>query len=214
MIEQTRMRPTILFLALAAVSADLATPKNETKVGDGNVCTTAADCESFELCVEISPTYSQCVDCTNYQFECGYWDTDTLQAMSQACDMNCASAKCDNTTAPCYGGDTCVTEEDGSWSQCVDCTTSVFQADCVKWDSDLRQAAVESCEVNCLNVQCTADASGMECLAPYQCVTQADQNWSQCVDCTNTDEFDYNCYSWTNSFKVAAEAACDMQCPT
>lgn len=39
---------------------------------------------------------------------------------------------------PSYGGDVCVTEADGSWAQCVDCDTSQFQQDCVKWDTDLR----------------------------------------------------------------------------
>lgn len=42
-------------------------------------------------------------------------------------------------------------------------------------------AAVEACDMNCLNTMCTMDDSGMPCVDPYQCVEQADGNWAQCV---------------------------------
>lgn len=48
-----RMRSDVLFLAVYSVGVAMSTPSNETKVGDGNQCSTAADCETYELCVEI-----------------------------------------------------------------------------------------------------------------------------------------------------------------
>ena len=51
------------------------------------------------------------------------------------------------------------------------------------------------------------------CIGDYTCVAQADNNWSQCIDCSDTSQFQTDCFSWTEAFKAAAEAACDLTCP-
>ena len=95
---------------------------------------------------------------------------------------NCPSVRCDDTTMPCWGANVdCVAKPDNSWAQCIDCTPSAFQQDCVKWDTQLRSAAVQDCQVNCLNTMCTVDASGMQCVDDYTCVSQSDGAWSQCI---------------------------------
>lgn len=102
----------------------------------------------------------------------------------------------------------------GTWSQCVDCSSPSFQNSCVVWDTDMRSAAVEYCEVNCLNTRCSTDATtGMPCVDGYTCVVQADNNWSQCIDCSDTSQFKTDCFSWTTSFKKAAEETCGLTCP-
>ena len=128
-----------------------------------------------------SSTWSQCVDCTNFDNSCEYWDADVLAAASEACQENCPTMRCDNVTAPCYGGDVCVTATDGSWAQCVDCDQPDFQDTCVVWSTSLRAAAVHVCDENCLNTRCTVDDSGMECVGGFTCVVQADGGWSQCI---------------------------------
>ena len=95
---------------------------------------------------------------------------------------NCPSVRCDDATMPCWGANVdCVAKPDNSWAQCIDCTPSTFQQDCVKWDTQLRSAAVQDCQVNCLNTMCTVDASGMQCVNDYTCVSQSDGAWSQCI---------------------------------
>jgi hypothetical protein len=40
-----------------------ATPVN----ADDGFCKNQTDCPSYDLCVTVSPTWSQCVDCSNFQ---------------------------------------------------------------------------------------------------------------------------------------------------
>mmetsp|Transcript_32022 Transcript_32022/g.37626 ORF Transcript_32022/g.37626 Transcript_32022/m.37626 type:complete len:204 (-) Transcript_32022:127-738(-) len=181
--------------------------------GEENCANNATECESYEICVYVSPTWSQCVDCSNFVYSCPYYDNATLSAASEACQMNCPAFPCTNYSNTCYGDDVCVEKTDGTWSQCVDCSNPDFQNDCVYYDTSLRSAAVETCQMNCLNTQCTSDDSGMQCLGDYTCVEQSDGNWGQCVDCKDPSVFQTDCYSWSEEFKASAEAACGLTCP-
>lgn len=56
---------------------------------------------------------------------------------------------CNDDTAPCRTGHTCVKKLDGSYSQCVVCINSHFQRECAWWDNDLRLAATLTCRKQC-----------------------------------------------------------------
>jgi hypothetical protein len=197
-----------VLLALASVRGTEIKLLNDTEP-----CSNSTDCESYEICVYVSPYWSQCVDCSNFKYSCPYYDNATLAAAGAACEMNCPAFPCDSTNL-CYGDDECVEKTDGTWSQCVDCVNPQFQQDCVYYDTSLRTAAVETCDLNCLNTLCTTDDSGMPCVDDYTCVEQSDGNWAQCVDCNDPDTFETDCYSWSEEFKASAEAACGLTCPS
>ena len=200
----------------AALHPQNGTNKNEEHLTSG--CGSDADCESYETCVYVNSGWSQCIACDDsFQYSCEYWSEDTLVAAEKACQMNCPGTQC-SESAPCYGSNvTCVSKSDDTWAQCVDCDPDTFQNDCVGWDTPMREAAVEECQVNCLNTMCTpttnATSSGMPCVDGFTCVVQADSNWAQCVDCDDTASFMSDCYSWTEKFKTAAEEACGLTCP-
>lgn len=208
-----RIAAVTVALALHASAAALEADKVVQIDLGQDPCVTDANCTGSSICVDVSPTWSQCVDCSNFENSCPYWDAALLAAASEACQENCPTVRCDNKTAPCYGDDVCVEQTDDAWSQCVDCSQPDWQNDCVHWATTLRAAAVHVCGENCLNCRCTVDDIGMECVDGFTCVVQDDGGWSQCVDCGDEKQFQTDCqYSWTDEFTVAAEAACDLTC--
>ena len=174
-------------------------------------CKTTDDCPGAQLCVEDNPNYSQCVDCSNFKYSCGYYDESLQLNAEKACQLNCPNTTipCNNITAPCYEEATCVSKADGSWSQCIKCEKSAFEDSCAAWDDDLRAAAIQTCDENCPGTKCNDD---IPCATGTTCVTQADGHYSQCVDCGDTQQFQYDCPYWSEPFKEAAEAACDLTC--
>jgi hypothetical protein len=54
-----------------------------------------------------------------------------------ACDPACTTER------------TCVTQADGYWSQCIDCSAKVFQKECGYWGKALLEAAEETCNAKC-----------------------------------------------------------------
>jgi hypothetical protein len=44
---------------------------------------------------------------------------------------------------------TCVTQADGYWSQCIDCSAEVFGKECGNWGKELLEAAEETCDAKC-----------------------------------------------------------------
>ena len=208
---------TGLALATAAIGtqgAYIRTGNSTTVTAGTDPCTGDSDCDGSEICVDVNANWAQCVDCTNFEYACPFWDADLLAAASEACVMNCPGVQCTDDL-PCYGSKVdCVPKADNTWSQCVDCHTSQFEEDCQKLDTDMRAAAVLDCGKNCPNTMCTADDSGMQCVDDYTCVIQADGGWSQCIDCTDKSQFKTDCSSWSETFQEAAEAACGYNCPS
>jgi len=56
------------------------------------------------------------------------------------------SGSCDPA---CTKDRTCVTQADGYWSQCIDCSTRVFQKECGNWGKALLKAAEKTCDAKC-----------------------------------------------------------------
>merc|ERR1739848_801614 len=63
--------------------------------------------------------------------------TPTPPQPSGTCDPACSAER------------TCVTQADGYWSQCVDCSAKVFQKECGFWGKALLSAAEEECSATC-----------------------------------------------------------------
>lgn len=96
---------------------------------------------------------------------------EVLQAMQKTCcdqwyaGVGCTSICPDNQcSAPspvpsptpsstcdpvCSDERTCVTQVDGHWSQCVDCSGKVFQEECGYWGKALLSAAEAKCNATC-----------------------------------------------------------------
>jgi len=49
----------------------------------------------------------------------------------------------------CAGTRKCVTQDDGYWAQCIDCTSKVFQKECINWGAHLKDAAEGFCNAKC-----------------------------------------------------------------
>ncbi|CAE8641332.1 unnamed protein product [Polarella glacialis] len=112
-----------------------------------------------------------------------------------------------NATNPCEDlEDRCVS--DGTWAQCVPSSASSFEAQCVKWTDGFRYAAIRLMKLTCPNTKCYSDEW---CLDGMVCASQSDGHWAQCISC-DAQEFQTNCYSWSDPFKIAAGELCERTC--
>mmetsp|Transcript_106834 Transcript_106834/g.319396 ORF Transcript_106834/g.319396 Transcript_106834/m.319396 type:complete len:264 (-) Transcript_106834:57-848(-) len=117
----------------------------------------------------------------------------------------------------CPSGLACVSKPDGTWSQCVDCsTTTAFWKDCVMMNAEMREAATAKCGIQCpyttpkpLESGCAADG-GASCSGHEKCVSTADGTWSQCVDCSQ--RFYKDCQKFESPMRLAAVLACKRTC--
>uniref|UniRef100_A0A7S0A998 Uncharacterized protein n=1 Tax=Pyrodinium bahamense TaxID=73915 RepID=A0A7S0A998_9DINO len=203
------------------------------KKSGGGECDASTPCAEATCVTKEDGTWSQCIDCSeaSFPYACEYWDNDLRRAAVKACGLPCEAAPpklykdeghCSATSAPCISGLTCVTKGDGTWSQCIDCSSAQFPYDCEWWDNELRAAAVEACSMPCdakpvviktlKQDQGPCHASAAKCDSGLTCVTQADGYWSQCIDCASTS-FPYACGYWSPQLLSAAEAACSAACP-
>jgi hypothetical protein len=176
-------------------------------------------CEGAQVCVtQADGFWSQCVDCSKASFfdQCGYWSAEFLTAAETKCGLSCADKP--NTTSHCVtdkkpgcpSGRVCVTQEDGYWSQCVDCGKRAFQSECSTWGKELRKAAEEVCGASCkAELELSKGRCKPKCAEAETCVTQEDGYYSQCVDC---EQFFEQCPYWEGQFLEAAEKACKLDC--
>ena len=122
------------------------------KLKEGEGCDVASsNCTTPEICVEISPSWSQCVNCDNFMYSCSYWTVDVINASSIACGEKCPY-KCDEQyTYPCdtAAGEKCVVATDDSWSQCIECENPSFQDSCAQWSPELRASTFPRAHFAC-----------------------------------------------------------------
>jgi len=144
----------------------------------------------------------------------GIAEVRLLQGKHKLSLARSAAVQTCNATTPCPTGQTCVTKEDGTWSQCTDCSQPQFSYDCKYWDADLRAAADKACHTSCTIMTkdqgpCHNAVTG--CALGLTCATQADGYWSQCISCED-DSFPYACPYWGPQLLAAAESACQKTC--
>ena len=181
-------------------------------------CTTDDDCEGTLSCVtQADGYYAQCVDCGEASFdsECAYWSGAIVLAAEATCTLNC--------DARCPGDDTCadplvcVTQADGFWDGCVDCSEDAFDQQCKYWEEDFKAAAEDACGLTCPAAKKAPKDDGCktddDCNGALQCVTQADGFYSTCIDC-GADSFVDQCQYWSEAIVTAAEATCAVDCPS
>jgi len=155
---------------LLTVAALLSTAVTHTVV-DATTCNSDSDCTSGSetTCAYVDGTTSQCVDCTpsSYFSSCDYWSDDIKSAANTACGLDCQKPpSAAPTPAPtnvptfcevetgveccsdsdCSGGESCSTTSIYS-SQCIDCTSAQFQADCPYWED--YPATLAAAEATC-----------------------------------------------------------------
>mmetsp|Transcript_150474 Transcript_150474/g.419259 ORF Transcript_150474/g.419259 Transcript_150474/m.419259 type:complete len:263 (+) Transcript_150474:128-916(+) len=112
----------------------------------------------------------------------------------------------------------CVAKPDGTWSQCVDCTTSLgFEKDCREMNAEMREAAKAKCDRTCpfttprpTTSGCNDTIPGKQCSAGLTCVTTADGSWSQCLDCSR--RFYDDCQKLEDNLRLAAVLTCKRTC--
>jgi len=159
--------------------------------------------------------YAQCIDCdpTSFGQQCAYWSQAILEAAEEACGIDtCASQTPQCTTdEDCSSGNTttCVTQSDGLYAQCIDCSEESFDTECIYWSDALLLAAQDSCDLIC-PTRCP-NHTDEECPSGEVCAVEASGYYEQCVDC-DEDSFQNECISWSDDMKAAAEAKCGLQC--
>ena len=119
-----------------------------------------------------------CTNSTSFNEQCIYWSEQMRTAAEAKCKLNCtyaqqckgwspsirtaAAAKCglpctaDSGGAchapdlPCPKPQSCVTQADGYYSQCIDCTSEQwFDNNCKYWSDQIRNAAEKACNLEC-----------------------------------------------------------------
>lgn len=86
----------------------------------------------------------------------------------------------------CAQGLVCVSKEDNTWAQCIDCRAGAFQDDCVSWDQGLLWPAETACGLTC---------EGYQLSYPRECVTRefsTDWPTDQCQQVA-AGELDFAC---------------------
>mmetsp|Transcript_33697 Transcript_33697/g.76374 ORF Transcript_33697/g.76374 Transcript_33697/m.76374 type:complete len:271 (+) Transcript_33697:54-866(+) len=161
--------------------------------------------------------WSQCVDCSPDGFlrDCILMNQVMRGAAEATCGRTCPfttprplSGGCAGESGvKCQEGLTCVEKEDGTWSQCVDCSRRRFPKDCQKLNDGLRLPAVKACRQSCLNTQCH---SKDWCLKPYNCI--GNSTWAQCVNCKSKKTFHYFCRHWNPDFRHIVQKQCGRKC--
>jgi len=162
-------------------------------------------------------SWSQCVDCTTdetFQKDCIMMNEGMRDAAVEKCGRTCPfttprplTSGCNDTDPElkCPGELKCVTQADGTWSQCVDCSKR-FYKDCQQLKDSMRLAAVKVCKRTCVGTQC----KGPEwCHHPYHCV--GNKTWAQCIQC-DSKTFHYACQHWKPSFREIAQSKCRRHC--
>jgi len=182
-------------------------------------------CPSDRVCVTQADGYwSQCVDCKKktFQSECSTWSKDLRRAAEHECETTCkkdlASEK-SHCKPACHKAETCATQDDGFYSQCIDCSSDKFFEQCPYWKGEFLDAAEKACKLDCAAKPNTTTAAPATCVTDKKpgcsahriCVTQEDGYWSQCVDC-RTHTFHKECVYWGDDIRKAAEAACEQSC--
>jgi len=121
---------------------------------------------------------------------------------TQACEPACAS------------GATCITQADGFWSQCLDCSKTSFFEECSYWDKPFRAAAEGVCEVACADKPGppppTDNCKGL-CQSDRTCVEREDGYQSQCIACDES-KFHDECGTWDRKILEVAEKTCQLNC--
>lgn len=178
----------------------------------------AKACPSPLSCVaKADGSWSQCVDCTSdlyFQKDCIMMNEGMRDAAIAKCGRACPfttprplTTGCNDSVPElkCPGHLQCVFQADGTWSQCVDCS-SRFYKDCQQLKDDMRLAAVKACKRTCVGTQC----KGQDwCHPPYHCV--GDKTWAQCIQC-DSKTFHYACQHWKPSFREIAQEKCHRKC--
>lgn len=176
------------------------------------------ECPSPLSCVtKPDGTWSQCVDCTSvmgFQKDCIEMNAEMRQAAVAECGRTCPFT----TPRPLHSGCNdsevgsecpkplkCVTTADGTWSQCVDCSSRFYQ-ECQKLKDPVRLAAVNTCRRTCVGSKCDSQEW---CRKPYHCV--GSHTWAQCIRC-DTKTFKYACHHWKPDFRSIAEEKCHRHC--
>jgi len=116
----------------------------------------------------------------------------------------------------CQGGRVRVTQEDGYYSQCVDCDSKKFQEECPYWNLVFQKAADDMCQSTCAKApppQPTREpiACQPDCDNGRTCVVQADGYWAQCVAC-EAGSFKKECGYWSEKIRSVAEVTCSKTC--
>lgn len=177
--------------------------------GTSEGCGANATCTLGLTCVaKIDGSSSSCIECSEEHFSqsCASWDDDFRQAAMEQCGVACAAAaapeesddlvsqavgECDDVSRRCQGGLTCVTKDDQSYSQCVDCSPSKFPYACGYWDNELRWAAVKKCGLNCDSnppvAPCSIETSGAD-YGNQRCSRSADGTMT--MSCERPNPFD------------------------
>jgi len=177
------------------------------------------ECPGGLTCVsKPDRTWSQCVDCSSaagFGKDCIMMGAEMREVATAACGRSCPyttpkpiASGCASAGADACSGEheKCVTTADGTWSQCVDCS-SQFYKDCQMFDSPVRLAAVLACKRTCVGTKC----EGSEwCRSPYKCI--GDKTWAQCLRCDSSKTFKYACKHWTSQFRGLVEGECDRKC--
>jgi len=181
-------------------------------------------CKDNRTCVTQDDGYwSQCVACdaTTFHKECGTWGPEFVKAAKKTCHHKCPTSleieKSNCTKPACTGKETCVTQDNGFYSQCVDCTPKVFFSQCAHWEGEFLTAAEKKCGAHCTNQpnmsnRCITD-NKPGCPSDRICLTQPDKAWSQCIKCDATT-FHRECGTWGPEFVKAAKKTCHHKCPT
>lgn len=114
-------------------------------------------CTAPAQCVEQSDhNWAQCVDCTNattYAQQCKGWSPSIRTAAAAKCGLPCTAdsgGACHAPDLPCPKPQSCVTQADGYFSQCIDCTSEQwFDNNCKYWSDQIRNAAEKACNLEC-----------------------------------------------------------------
>jgi len=120
-------------------------------------CHNNTECKAPSQCVEQADhNWAQCIDCTNatnYNASCKFWSPDMRVAAAATCGMTCMASsggECHAHDLLCPTPQTCVTEADTYYSQCIDCTNQTwFNANCQFWSDKIRSAAEAQCGFTC-----------------------------------------------------------------
>ena len=112
-------------------------------------CATSTTNET--TCVMTEST-DMCVDCSSqssFDNKCFSQSDEWVIAAQTKCGLTCTDRCPTHSDSDCATGLTCAVQADGTFDQCVDCTTDAFEDQCKYWSNEIRSAAEAACGLTC-----------------------------------------------------------------
>ena len=150
---------------------------------------------------------------------CGLTCGDPVSCAYRQANYGTDNVKC-CTNNDCNTGEICVTQADGYYSQCVNCSTDNFKNDCGYWGTEFKEAAVDACtEITAcepsLQYYVDTDPEHYKCASNGDCsgskVCLEGNGQSVCFDCSNVDS---TCFQYWDDQAIldGIKAKCNKSC--